>query len=242
MLAFHGFGQRSESMSSIINALSYKYTIYAFDLFFHGESTWSDVEKPLYPEDWRGFLKSILEKHKIDTFSIIAFSIGAKFALSTLTLFPGRIQKIFLIAPDGIGINFWYSLATRFSLTRSYFKSIVRKPNRLSNLLYMLKAMRIIDRSLFRFASHYMSTEERRQQVYHVWTVFRHLNVSKADITLHLNDNNVMLSIFLGAYDKVIVKRNITSLLKRIRLHHLEIICCKHGQLLEKATELLVHS
>src|SRR6185369_8313514 len=97
------------------------------------------------------------------------FSVGAKFVLATVELFPERINKIVLLAPDGIKNNFWYSLATGTSLMRSLFRSLILKPKRLQTLIKLLKFFHFENKNLLRFAEFQLGTEERRQRVYNSW-------------------------------------------------------------------------
>ena len=42
ILLFHGFGQDHKAFDSWIDVLESDYTIFAFDLFFHGNSKWAN--------------------------------------------------------------------------------------------------------------------------------------------------------------------------------------------------------
>ena len=52
MLAFHGYGENSGVFKKIGEVLTEQYTIYSFDLFFHGKSKWPFGSKALEKKFW----------------------------------------------------------------------------------------------------------------------------------------------------------------------------------------------
>ncbi len=122
LLAFHGFGQSQHYFSSLATSLEKNYTVYSFDLFYHGRSHWPDSEQPLSKEFWKEMITAFLQEQQIDRFSLVGFSLGGKFVLATLEALPERTDEILFIAPDGIRTSFWYSLATYPSWARGSLK------------------------------------------------------------------------------------------------------------------------
>src|SRR5690606_34373299 len=110
LLAFHGIGQTGAGCFRPFGVLlGGHFTVYAFDLPFHGESRthfdqkrWLTGDAPILPVEWREYLSSFLQTQNIGKFSVAGFSLGGRFALATMGLFPERIEKAFLIAPDGL--------------------------------------------------------------------------------------------------------------------------------------------
>jgi pimeloyl-ACP methyl ester carboxylesterase len=112
LLMFHGFGQDNNSFDSLSKLLSPLYTVYVFDLYFHGQSVWGDDEKALEKKRWKEIIQHFLLENKIENFCVAGYSLGGKFALATLEAFPEKTRAIILLAPDGIKTSFWYSIAT----------------------------------------------------------------------------------------------------------------------------------
>ncbi|MFM8740043.1 MAG: alpha/beta fold hydrolase, partial [Cytophagales bacterium] len=168
LLLFHGFGQHHRAFESWVEALGYQYTLYSFDLFFHGQSHWHSREA-LEKTDWQEIMTLFFKQESITDFELVGFSMGGKFALATLELFPTKVKKITLLAPDGIKTSFWYSLATYPIATRHLFKGMILHPNRMRILTRFLRALRLVDKGLLRFAENQMNTEEKRRRVYYSW-------------------------------------------------------------------------
>jgi pimeloyl-ACP methyl ester carboxylesterase len=237
ILLFHGFGQDYTAFESWIEELKNDFTIYSFDLFLHGQSTWA--ERPLEKEDWKNVMELFFQKEKINQFELAGFSMGGKFAFATLEAFPERIKRMVLIAPDGIKVNFWYRLATYPVAMRALFESFISKPNFFFSLARFLQSVRIIDKYLLRFVMLQMDTEEKRKRVYSTWIYFRHLKFEMRAIAELINQKNIALKIIVGRFDKVIPIKDMNRLLKHVPNGKLEILETGHNQLIPAAKEFI---
>jgi len=233
ILLFHGFGQDHKAFDSWIEPLENDYTIFIFDLFFHGNSKWAN-RQALMKEDWKKIIQLFIEQEKLQDFEIAGFSIGAKFVLATLELFPERIERIILLAPDGIKNNFWYDLATKTSLMRVLFRSMILKPRRLQSLIKFLTLYHLEDKNLLRFVEHQLSTEERCQRVYNSWIYFRHLNFNLNDLTQLLNSRNIPVVFILGKSDRLIPVLKVKEFAKTLKNHRFQLLDAKHHELINK--------
>jgi pimeloyl-ACP methyl ester carboxylesterase len=239
LLVFHGFGQDHTLYVPLLKSLSKKYTLYIIDLFFHGKSEWNEGEKPLHKSEWNNILQVLFQEQHISSFSILAYSLGGKFALATVEGFPKQIREIFLLAPDGIKTSFWYSLATYPKVLRSFFKSMIFRHDRFLMITNRLNNMNLVDKGLLRFADFQMNTEAKRKRVYYSWVVFRHLTFDLKNIAALINDNNIRLTMIVGKYDKVIRPENMQRLLKHVRDYKIEILESGHTGLIAESLHLL---
>ena len=238
LLLFHGFGQSHEVFKGWVDSLGEKYSLYAFDLYFHGASTWQSRD-PLEKNGWKNILEKFIEQEKIDRFEVVGFSLGAKFAMATLELFPEKVSKLHLLAPDGIKTSFWYSLATYPIAMRALFKSMILHPNRLHRITRTFRSMGLVGKGLLRFAESQMDTEEKRRRVYYSWVYFRHLKFDLRKIADILNQNKIPLTIVVGKYDKVIQPQNMAQLVAKVRNHRFKIIEVGHNDLISKSSSFI---
>ncbi len=221
-----------------MEVLKSEYTLYAFDLFFHGQSMWSSREA-VEKKDWHEIINQFLQQENITELEIAGFSMGAKFALATLEAFPDRIKKLTLLAPDGIKTSFWYSLATYPITIRALFKSMILHPNRLYRITKTLRSLGLVDKGLLRFAESQMDTEEKRKRVYFSWVYFRHLKFDLDQIVSLLNNNQIPLILIVGQHDKVIQAQNMDGFAQKIKFKRFEIIEAGHNDLIKKTKEYL---
>lgn len=239
ILLFHGFGQDHRVFENWIEVLRDEYTIYTFDLYFHGNSNWTNPWA-LKKEDWKKILQLFFVQEKIDSFYIAGFSIGAKFVLATPELFPEQVKKIILIAPDGITTNVWYTLATSTSFMRALFRSMTLRPKRLQALIEFLRFFHFEDQSLLRFAASQVNTEERRQRVYRSWVYFRHLNCNLKELSLLLNSKNIPVTFIVGKTDNVISAERIIGFARTLYNCQIEILNAAHNDLITKGIDFIM--
>ncbi len=240
LLLFHGFGQHHRAFAALTETLAPHYTLYAFDLFFHGNSTWREDEQPLEKEMWKEIMVNFLNEHHTERFSVLGFSLGGKFALTTLELFPKQIEHIFLLAPDGITTNFWYSLATYPLLLRKFFKSMILKPGRLHAITSILHGLHVVDNRLLRFAESQMDTQEKRERVYYSWVVFRHMHVDLKNIADLIKSHPIKLTMMVGKHDKIITTQDMQRLLRHLRDYKLEILDTGHNGVIARSIPILI--
>lgn len=239
LLVFHGFGQDHRAFEKLAEKLNDRYTLYVFDLFFHGKSTWSKNESPLQKDDWNNAIKLFTEYERIDRFSLLGFSMGAKFALAIAESLPDKINQIVLIAPEGIKINFWYALATNFSVSRKLFKSMILHPKRFTFLARALRSLRLMDKGLIRFAERQMNTLEKRNKVYYSWVVFRDLKFEPQDLVRILNQYNIRVTFIVGSRDKVITTKSIKRFLQRLKNYSIKVLDTDHNGLIRQSADVI---
>lgn len=238
ILLFHGFGQDHSAFDSWFDRLRNEYTIISFDLYFHGNSVWSEpraVEK----EDWRKIIEQLIGREKLSELELVGFSMGGKFAFATLEMFPDQVKRMTLIAPDGIKVNFWYRLATYPLAMRALFESVVSNPTLFFSFARFLEAIGVINKYLLRFVMLQMDTPEKRRQVYCTWIQFRLLKFDMRSIGDLIKEKKILLRIVVGKYDKVIPAKDMNRLLKYVPEGKLEIIDTGHNNLIDKAAEFI---
>ena len=235
LLTFHGFGQDHSNLTAL-NVLSPYYTIYHFDLPHHGQSKWNK-KTPIEKHDIKELFDDFLQRHGIERFSMMAFSLGGKVLLTLLEFFHPRILKIILIAPDGIRINRWYKLATMNAPFRMLFKLLVENHSIQAKLSGALKSVGLLDRSMNRFIEVHMDTPRKRMQVYRVWTSYKKLRVPEAQIVEFINSNEISVYLYLGKHDRVIPGDQFNRFKSQIRDITFRNLPSGHNHLIEKVAE-----
>lgn len=235
LLAFHGIGQDGSCFASFAElSISDEYTVYAVDLPFHGQTPWPfDATQPISKANWKSMIIRLLQENSIERFSVAGFSMGGKFALVTAELFPNRIDELWLLAPDGITVSPWYWLATHTAAGRWLYRLFVVRIRLLSRIGKPLVWLKLIDRSLLRFAESTLATREARLRVYRSWVTFRHIIPALTVLADSVNHHNVTTRIFLGAFDRVLPARYILPLTDRLHRYELAVLKTGHSRLVE---------
>jgi len=242
LLVFHGFGQNKYQLLDQLEVLENDFTIYSFDLFFHGESFWPYGDKPLVKPFWQSLMLKFLEKEGIAHFDLLGFSMGGKFALALLEFVPSKIVNLFLVAPDGIKTGFWYRMATFPIGLRHLFKFMTHNPAYLFQFTQLLGNYGLMDQSLVKFSESQLMTVEERKRVYYSWVVFRRFRFNIYELKQLIKKAGVRVYLFVGTKDKIIPPRAFNRFLSVVPIFQHHVFESGHGQLLQHTINHLQRS
>ena len=232
-ITFHGFAQTKLEFAKLAGGLGNGHRIYSFDLFFHGDSLWLDGDMVLTPIRWKVFIEKFLAKENIQQFNIAAFSLGGKFALLTLSLFPDRVSKISLIAADGVKTTIWFKLA-RYRFIRDRLKGLVVNASLFYKAIKWVERMKIIDKQVTNFAKLQMEHRKRRRRLFYSWMVFREIKPEIPQIAKLINEHNIQLMVVLGQYDPLMTTKTMNPLWKRVHNRQMLIFPTGHYTLMRE--------
>lgn len=239
MLAFHGFGQES-SIYQAIPASFPLHTVFSIDLFFHGKSEWHDGLDSLDFARWGAIIKDFIFDNQIDRFDLLGFSMGGRLAIITANLLCPQINTLYLLAPDGIEINAWYRVATKFSSLQPIFKYFTHsETNTYKKIVENLGKFGLVSKTLLKLAQTEMATPQRRRRVYQTWMLYRFLEVDIKKLSRLLNKHQIKTRIFLGKYDKLVHSQNIDSFARLLENVAIEVLDCGHHRLIAAVIERL---
>ena len=238
LLMFHGFGHTLKSMRPFEEVLASEYKIYSFDLFFHGFSEWNHNDTALESDFWRPMILAFLEENGIDKFSVLGFSLGAKVAMATTELFPAKIEQLYLVAPDGIHQNIIYRFATSF-LFKGAFRSIILHPELFHRVINILSFLRLMDKSVLRFAAMQMNSRDKRRRIYYTWTVYKGLKPHMGQLTKLLNTKKIKTEVYVGKFDRIIRLDHIKPFVNQLKCGQLFTLEAGHNNLIEKAADYM---
>lgn len=243
LLCFHGFGQDMNAWDVFLPVLNEKYTIYAFSFFHHGNSVYPKDridQNTLRPEELIEIIDAFLKEKSIDRFSLMGYSMGAKISFQLLHYFGNRIDKITLLAPDGIYSNFWYSFTSKNKLGNFLYRRIIKDPENLFGSMKLMRHFHLLNDKLYRFVRGNLETFEKREQVYTVWMTLRHIEPSAKKSAEIILENNIETILIFGKYDKVITSAIGEKFNKMLNGKAKLIIAeCGHNLLISKNTSLI---
>ncbi|WMJ73431.1 alpha/beta hydrolase [Cytophagaceae bacterium ABcell3] len=237
MLSFHGYGQSNECFKKLDEELSENYTIYSFDLFYHGQSFWHKKDEPMSKHFLREMILSFLNEKNIGRFSVLGFSMGGKFALGVLEAFSERVEEVILIAPDGVRRNPWYVLATSYRLPRKLLRRIVLRPGLYLGMAKFFSGAGFLNNRVTKFSNSQMATVKQRRRVYFSWVVFRLLCYDVRALASLINKHEIKVTFFLGKYDKIITISHLKRFLKYIKSSEVYVLQAGHSNLINAVAD-----
>ena len=207
VITFHGFGREAGDFEQFVPVLTANEKFISVNLFQHGNSQWPSqrsLTDSLKMDEHAFFLKALLNHLNVERFSLFAYSLGGKIAMQTCLLFPDRIDKLFLIAPDGLKKNRFYRFIVGTSVGRKLFKFTVFNPSLLLRSADVAHKLKLINSKLHRFVYVHMDAEKKRKQVYETWLIYRHFVPNLTELTAVLSTRKIDFTLLIGAYDSVI--------------------------------------
>ncbi len=157
----------------------------------------------------------LIQIESIADFSVMGYSMGGRFALTTFSLYPKQINKLYLVASDGLVEGNWYKFATSSLLQRLLFRSVLNSYSTVLALSKNLSKIGVLNKGLLKFAQIHLEQKEDRKRVFRTWTSFRKLTLSAKKMHVISNKHKILVLIVLGNYDRVIpIKRIEPKLIK----------------------------
>jgi len=203
VICFHGYGEDGTGFSFLPEYTGQEYSFYAIDLPFHGKTDWQ--EGLLFThQDLVGIINLIIGSGK-QKLKVIGFSLGGRIALSLYQSIPSRIDKLVLLAPDGLKVNFWYWLAARTAIGNRFFSFTMKHPGWFFGFLKLLDKFRFVNKSIFKFVNYYVGDAAVRNALYTRWTSLRKLKPNLEKIKSFIRQHQTPARLVYGKHDRIIL-------------------------------------
>jgi pimeloyl-ACP methyl ester carboxylesterase len=207
LLAFHGFGRHAKDYKVFESLFGEKYTIYAFNLFHHGDSEYpkNRISKNTFTKyEFKQLFTQFFRENNIEQSAIMGYSLGGKIALMFTEVFAEKVESLWLFAPDGIKKNFWYFIASNTSVGRGVYKYFLENPQLFFSMVNGMHKTRLINDKIKKFAINNMDEKEKRELVYKVWLTFKDTNPNMKLCIQNIKKQDIPVYQFFGKNDKVI--------------------------------------
>lgn len=203
VVCFHGYGEDATMFGFMAKYAGNQYTFYSIDLPYHGETQWKEGLIFNYA-DLLQIIQGIVGK-ETDKLSLLGFSLGGRVALSLYEAIPEKIERIVLLAPDGLKVNFWYWLATQTWAGNKFFAFTMKKPGWFLGLLNLLNNLKLVNASIYKFVKYYIGDAEVRHLLYTRWTTLRKLKPRLQKIKELIRKNQTPVRLIYGKHDRIIL-------------------------------------
>ena len=231
LFCLHGYGETGSSFEFLEKKLGVDYTLYSIDFPIHGQTEWNEKE-PFTPNDLIAILR-LIHNCENSKFSLLAYSMGCRAALHLLQQIPDRIERVGLVAPDGLHQNTWYWITTQTSFGNKAFAYTMQKPAWFFLMVNAGGKLKILNKSLIKFVHYYLDDEAQRKLLYKRWTFMRRmkpdLNVIKKTCARH----DIQLNFLFGEYDRIILSKR-ANIFKHAKNINIKVINAGHQLMKEK--------
>lgn len=202
VICFHGYGEEGSGFS-FLPRYTPAFSFYAIDLPFHGKTDWK--EGLLFTHQDLLDIINLVTGSEDQKLNVLGFSLGGRIALSLYQSIPARIDKLILLAPDGLKINFWYWLAARTAIGNRFFAFTMKHPGWFFGFLKLLDKFRLVNKSIFKFVNYYVGDPEVRHALYTRWTSLRKLKPNLEKIKSEISAHQTPTRLVYGKHDRIIL-------------------------------------
>lgn len=212
LFCFHGYGEEGISFGFLEKQLGSAYTLVAIEMPFHGQTGWKG---PLLfePATLVNIIHQIKPSHQ--TMQMLGYSMGGRVALQLFELIPSEIEKIILLAPDGLHHNIWQKIATQTLAGNKLFYLTMRYPGWMIWLMDILGKLGLFNKSIIKFVHYYLDDADARTALYKRWTTMRRFKPGKQKIADCCIANHTEITMLFGKYDRVIPDKHGKDLAKK---------------------------
>lgn len=210
VFCLHGYGEEASSFSFLEHYAGGQFTFFAIDLPFHGLTKWNDGLNCTTNDIWKIIERIQQENNRLPEtgypkYSLLGFSLGGRVALSLYEKMPSQIEKLVLLAPDGLTVNFWYWFATQTWAGNRLFALTMKKPGWFFGFLRLLNKLNLVNTSIFKFVNHYIGDKEVRRLLYARWITLRNLKPDLKRIKSLIRINKTPVRLVYGKHDRIIL-------------------------------------
>jgi len=242
LIAFHGYSDSSHSFDFLEDHIEDDFTFIAVDIPFHGKTDWKEgltFEPVELIEIIDAISKGFPQMHS--KIYLLGFSMGGRIALSLLQMIPAKIDKIILLAPDGLHISKWYWLATQTGLGNALFRFTMKYPGWFFGMMHIGAKIKLISPGVYKFSLSSLHDKELRESLYIRWTAMRRFTTNFKKIKTLVSINKIPMRLIYGEYDHIIRKQGGQKFRIGIEAYcHLLILPCGHHILQEKNLQAIV--
>ena len=173
----------------------------------------------------------LTEKNKIH---LLGYSMGGRLALSIFNKAPNNFEKIFLLCPDGLHENFWHYVSTQTWAGNMLFKKTMHRPGWFFHLMDVAHSIKLLNKSVVKFAHHYLDDPKARALLYKRWTLFRKFLPSTSRVKKNIIQHKTPLTLVFGNYDRIILSKRSDTIKKSNPYVKVFILDAGHQILREK--------
>ncbi len=231
LFCLHGYGEDGNSFAFLEKYTGSSYTLYAIDFPFHGKTEWK--EKKAFTITDLIEIIGLIQLDKNKQFSLLAYSMGGRAAMHLLQKISGKIDRVTLIAPDGLHNNFWYWITTQTIIGNKAFKKIMKKPGWFFSVLKGFDKLNIYNKSVIKFVHYYLDDEAQRMMLYKRWTCMRNIKADLQTIKKICAEKDIQLNFLFGKYDRIILSKR-ADIFKNTNCINIKILDAGHQLLREK--------
>ncbi len=215
LVALHGFGDRARLFAILEEALSERYTVVAIDLPFHGQTEWP--KRTFSKSDLLAVVRQIMHREGAERLSLMGYSFGARLVQAMLPDLLPQLDKLYLLAPDGIRTK-GMSAAVRTPMwVRILFFHLLKKPRWFLSLLGFGSRLGLVPPLILHFLSFNLTRPERYRRSFGCWFALDSFYLPRHRIKAIWRESGLPVDIYFGTKDEMIHYKTVKKMVEGVR-------------------------
>ncbi len=210
IFAFYGYGQQAEVFRPLAEKLNGKYNIVVIDLPIEPQDNM--MEKI----DFMLFLDELITRYSIKKITGLSYSMGSRFNLVMAEQRPELIDKLILVAPDGIRMRLWNKFSTSTYLGNIIFRYLVDSRHAYANAISLLYRLKLMPKSMYAFSKWHMRDRACRTKVYNAWINMKKMIPDMALLRQQKEVYGFDMIAYFGKIDTIIDQDCLQTLVRKI--------------------------
>lgn len=202
LIALHGFSEDGAAFRALGEQLEGSCTLYAVDLPFHGSTRWLDDE--YRPAQLAVVVEAILEQEGARRFEAVGHSLGARLWLHLLPVFRDRMERLCLLAPDGLQTRWLQMVEWLPAGWRRRIAQWARRPGWLLALARLSRRLGLISPFLLRYLEHHLGEAGRQNRLLHTWLALSHFRLNGNKGRHLIQQAKVPVLVLIGDQDRLV--------------------------------------
>jgi pimeloyl-ACP methyl ester carboxylesterase len=236
IFCFHGYGMHGRQFKVLEESLGERYTFYGFDLFFHKQTrlmdqTLATVKKGISKGDLARLFLAFCQQTGIQSFSVIAYSMGSHYATTLVEEIPDMINELFIAAPSSFRPGRIITFLSGNKIGNKILERLALSDKGMSSLLLMLRKVRLIDQKAYEILFGEIATAELRFSFYACVSYMRFLKLDTRKFIDNLNGHQIRSIFIFGERDKSYPAKIGQSIIPKINLAQKLVINENHDMI-----------
>lgn len=203
MISLHGFGRNGRRMERLALALKHRFTTYAPDLPYHGNSEW--VDEHYEPAQIAACLNALLADLTDRPVYLLGHSLGGRVLSSVLPLLNHPdIRDYAMVAPDGAGGKYTNWIDTLPSALIRPVAKISERPRYLLRLSNFLRRRGVINRYSAEYLRHHLKDGTFRRRLAGSLRSVLKFPPRPAELERTLTERDITATVFAGDQDPLL--------------------------------------
>ncbi len=202
LVAMHGFGDNARLFRHLAPSLSQKYTVYALSFPYHGDTQWK--EGIFTQQDIEQIIRLVMQREQKTRITLMGYSMGGKITLTMIPKFADELDKVYLLAPDGILTHQLYDVISTPRWLVRIIKFFMQIPPLFFAIVRIAFRLKLLSKFLHDFTFNHFYTKEQRLRFFRIYDSVHAFVPDLSHIQSLLNAREIPVEMFYGIRDEVI--------------------------------------